>query len=215
MHVPAKKISVVPHGVMLKPAKTGVQIREQLPTKPYLLFIGAGDMRRRVEDLVDAYNNLKAEGNDIQLALAGENFIAPEMIPNIRVREAVMKSSYKEDILCLGYISDEAKDQLYQRAIAFVYPTLYEGFGIPILEAMLRGCPVITYRNSSTMEVGTDHALYAQGWWGIKEQVEIILGQTSAQKQNLTIRSQAYARQFTWKRSAKTIFEILINITRS
>lgn len=211
--VKSKKVKVAHLGVDIKPAKTDTAktTRDDLPTKPYLLFVGAGDARRRVEDAVAAYNNLRAEGVDLQLVLVGENFQKPEHIPNPVVRNAVLSSSYKSDILMLGYVDDATKQDLFKNALAFVYPTRYEGFGIPVLEAMLLECPIISYHNSSIPEVGGDHVYYANNWSDIKTRVEYL---QALDPQELIARkkaAKAHAEQFTWDKTASVIYDELVS----
>jgi len=205
-----KKSKVALLGVDIKPAKTNdVSVNVKMPTKPYLLFVGAGDARRRVEDAVHAYNNLKAAGNDIQLVLVGENFKSPESIPNVAVRNAVMKTSYKEDLLTFGYIDDQTKQQLFKNALSYVYPTKYEGFGIPVLEAFLLGCPIIVYKNSSIPEVGGDHAIYVNDWQGIKSETERLLKQPKEERAKQITAARKFAEKFTWDKTAETIYQEL------
>jgi glycosyltransferase involved in cell wall biosynthesis len=208
--IKSSKVKTAHLGVDIKPSKTNdILMPTQHPTKPYLLFVGAGDARRHVEDAVAAYNNLKAEGKDIQLVLVGENFKSPELIPNPVVRNAVISSSYKDDILTLGYIDDVAKQELYRHAISFVYPTSYEGFGIPVLEAMLLECPIITYKNSSIPEVGGEYAYYAKNWFDIKRNVEKILMLSTKENTKRKKAAQNYAKSFTWDRTAQVIYDEL------
>lgn len=205
-NVDERKIKTAHLGVDLKPAKTNDYNEAKMPTKPYILFVGAGDARRRVEDAVAAYNNLKADGYDIQFALVGENFQSPNSIPTVAVRNAVLASSYKEDILTLGYVDDNTKQRLFQNAIAYVYPTKYEGFGIPVLEAMLLGCPVVTYKNSSIPEVGGKHALYATDWLDIKDQIEQLIAMPAVERHATVEEARAHAEQFTWDKTASIIY---------
>jgi glycosyltransferase involved in cell wall biosynthesis len=206
-NIKPSKVKVAHLGVDMQPSKTNdILMPMQHPTKPYLLFVGAGDARRHVEDAVAAYNNLKAEGRDIQLVLVGENFKSPEMIPNPVVRNAVMSSSYNKDILTLGYVDDDTKQNLYKNAIAFVYPTSYEGFGIPVLESMLLECPIVTYKNSSIPEVGGDHAYYAKKWSDIKKQIENILNLSDKENARRKTDARQYAEKFTWNRTAEIIY---------
>ncbi|MET1033122.1 MAG: glycosyltransferase family 1 protein [Candidatus Saccharimonadales bacterium] len=206
------KTKVAHLGVDIKPAKTTGHVSAGvMPSKPYMLFVGAGDARRRVDDAVDAFNNLKADGHDIQLVLVGENFKSPEQIPNLKVRNAVMGSSYKKDILTLGYVDDTTKQKLYKEAIAFVYPTKYEGFGIPVLEAMLLECPIITYKNSSIPEVGGDHAIYAKNWQDIQTEVAKLLKMSPADREKLTRAAKTHAEQFTWDKTAQVIYQELMD----
>ena len=209
--VPEKKIKVAHLGVDVAPAKTkSTDAVKNLPTKPFLLFIGAGDARRRVDDLVAAFNNLKADGYDIQLVLVGENFKSPEKIPTVSVRKSVLESSYKNDILTLGYVDDATKQRLYKDAIAFVYPTKYEGFGIPVLESMLLECPIITYKNSSIPEVGGDFALYAKDWQGLKYQIENLLNESPEVRELRTKGAKRHAERFTWDKTSLAIYDMLI-----
>lgn len=208
-----KKSKVAHLGVSMEPAKTNNTTKSTImPTKPYAIFIGAGDQRRRVDDLIAAYNNLKAKGRDIQLVLAGENFQAPEKIPTPSVRNAVLGSSYKNDILTVGYINDETKQQLIKGAVAFAFPSRYEGFGIPILEAMLLECPVIVYENSATPEVGGDHVLYARDWQGMMQHIEKLLDEPKAAKEKRAKAAKKHAEQFTWDKTAAVVFDELKNV---
>lgn len=211
-----RKVKVAHLGVDVQPAKTNdVSSITNMPTKPYLLFVGAGDARRRVDDLVAAFNNLKAEGHDIQLVLVGENFKEPEMIPNKAVRSAVIGSSYKKDILTMGYVDDTTKQKLFKNALAYVYPTRYEGFGIPVLEAMLLECPIITYKNSSIPEVAGEYAYYAKDWQSIKQRVEELLGADEGSNAAHLQAAKKHAESFTWDKTAILIYNELTISARS
>lgn len=211
MGVSEKKVAVAHLGVDVQPSKTNdISTPELMPTKPYLLFVGAGDERRRVDDLVSAYNNLKADGVDLQLVLVGENFKKKEHIPNPATREAVVKSSYGDDILTLGYVDDATKQKLFRDSIAFVYPTLYEGFGIPVLEAFLLETAVITYKNSSIPEVGGDHARYIDDWTGIIDETKKLLSESVDERASHVKSAKKYAEGYTWDRTTDTIYQQLV-----
>lgn len=201
-----RKIKTAHLGVDVKPAKTNEYSEAKMPSKPYILFVGAGDARRRVEDAIAAFNSLKGDRYDIQLALVGENFQSPTRIPTDAVRNAVLSSSYKEDILTLGYVDDNTKQKLFRNAIAYVYPTKYEGFGIPVLESMLLGCPIVTYKNSSIPEVGGDCALYANDWMDIRDQVEKLIVMPEEERRSMTQAAKIHAEQFTWDKTATIIY---------
>lgn len=217
LHIPLKKMVVDHLGVSLKAVSTGKNDSgsKQLPTKPFLLFIGGIDARRRrVDELIAAYNNLKASGNDIQLALVGENFQSAETIPSKIVRQAVLDSSYREDILTLGYIDDKTKQELYKNAVAYVFPTMYEGFGIPVLEAMLLGCPVVAYSNSSIPEVGGKYALYAKNWEGLWHQSLRLLEMKQTERQALIAAAKKHAEEFTWDKTSQTLYDELLRVAK-
>lgn len=211
-----KKMQTVHLGVAPTRAKS-VASRSNaiMPTKPYLLFIGAVDKRRRrVDELVSAFNNLKADGHDVQLVLVGENFQSPSSIPEGPVRKAVQTSSYKEDILTLGYINDATKESLFQGALAFVFPSVYEGFGIPVLEAMSRGCPVIAYKNSSIPEVGGSHALYATGWEGIYQHATRLLMLDASDRDTHVASAREHAQQFAWEKTAQELYLAVLSVKK-
>jgi len=211
LHVPDRKLRVMHLGVDAQAlTHAGGKTNVATPTKPFLLFVGAVDARRRrIDDLIAAFNNLKAQGHDIQLVLVGENFQAPEQIPNEIVRKAVAESSYKNDILALGYVDDATKHALYKQAIAFVFPTIYEGFGIPVLEAMLLECPVIAYKNSSITEVGGGYAFYAKDWTGIWRQAEALLTMPKDARQKKIEAAKKHAQQFSWGATAENMYRAL------
>ena len=84
---------------------------------------------------------------------------ALEQEPTNKGLRALRETRYPDDIDVLGYVEDEEKDDLYRRASAFVFPSAYEGFGLPVLEAMAHRCPVVAYDNSSIPEVAGDAAV--------------------------------------------------------
>ena len=217
LHVPLEKMEVAHLGVSVREASTGKDGSrpDNFPTKPYLLFVGGIDgRRRRVDELIDAYNNLKAAGHDIQLALVGENFQSPDKIPNEAIRRAIVDSSYSKDILTLGYVDDKTKQDLYKQAIAFVFPTMYEGFGIPVLEAMLLECPVIAYSNSSIPEVGGPYALYAKDWESIWGQALVVLAMPQSERQKLIADAKRHAQSFTWDKTSEKMYDAIVRISR-
>ena len=123
---------------------------------PYLLNVAAWDPRKNVENLVKAFIQLKAEGKIPQhkLVLAGKKEHAlPEL-------EQLISSSGQGDILVLGYVSDDHLPALYSGADAFVFPSIYEGFGMPVLEARACGARVVTTDISELREAGDDACVY-------------------------------------------------------
>jgi glycosyltransferase involved in cell wall biosynthesis len=148
-----KKITTIPLAPVFN--TTHASKPESMPdtVRPFLFYIGATDARKRIQDLVDAFNILRGRGYDLQLVLAGKELGKIRKIPNFNIRHAIQLSPYQDDIVTLGYVNDQQKLWLYRHALAFVFPTLHEGFGLPVLEAMENGCPVISYDNSSIPEV--------------------------------------------------------------
>ncbi len=179
-----------------------------LTEKPFILFVGGADPRRRLVDLVAAYNNLKAQGSDIRLVLAGDTMKGSKAIPIPKVQKYIANSAYLDDIVFAGFVSDEQREWLYKHTVAFVYPSVYEGFGLPILEAMQYGTPVVTYRNSSIEEIGRNYVTYADGFLAIASEVKNLLSASSGSR--VTDKSvEDYVKKFSWNKTAEDIFALL------
>ena len=137
------RLQVVPEGVApgFRPAPgaaTRVAQRHGL-TGPYLFYVGALDARKSPAGLLRAWHAARAAGADVELVLAGSpGKQAPAELPGARR---------------LGHVDHAALVDLYSAAACLVFPSRYEGFGLPLLEAMACGCPVVAYRNSSITEV--------------------------------------------------------------
>lgn len=124
-------------------------------SRPYFLFVSTIEPRKNLINLVTAFNYLKkSEKIEHQLVLIGQKGWNYQGI-----LEAIATSPYKEEIHHLNYLSDELVAYFYRHATLFVYPSYYEGFGLPVLEAMSFGCPIVTSNTSSLPEVAGDAAL--------------------------------------------------------
>lgn len=121
----------------------------------YLLFVGTMSPRKNDVVLVNAYFDYRRRGGTKKLVLAGS--FAEKSLP---VKDMIQASAYSEDILCLGFVSDEEKKILYYNAAMLLYPSRLEGFGFPLLEGMQAQIPVITANVSCMPEIAEDAALY-------------------------------------------------------
>ncbi len=126
---------------------------EQGPERPYILFVGALEPRKDVPTLIDAHARL-ADRLPHDLVLCGLPAWGVEQI-----EEAIAKAPDSSRILRTGYVSDDEKIDLYRGASVFVYPSIAEGFGLPVLEAMACGTPVVTTTGSAPEEVVGDAAV--------------------------------------------------------
>lgn len=182
-------------GVMDRARFEGLGLTEH----PFLLFIGGADDRRRIDWLVAAFNDLRARETECKLALAGDTFATVDTIGNARAREAVDASSYRDDICLLGYLNNDERTWLYRHAEVFAFPSEMEGFGLPVLEALAHGCPVVAFDNSSLPEVAGPNALLVpEGWRHLARGIDRQLHRGDDDKATGAAAGQAWAEGFTW-----------------
>ena len=178
--------------------------------KKYIFFVSTIEPRKNIITLVKAFEEMKKDGNykDFKLILAGglgwkyENIIT-----------TIKNSECKEDINLAGYISKEEKECLMHNAKCFVYPSLYEGFGLPVLEAMQKGAIVVTSNISSIPEIGGDVPFYLDNLYDENELAKLIkdailLGEEK--KKEIIERGYKQVDKFTWEKCAKYIQDFLV-----
>lgn len=142
--IPGEKIAVVHHGI--PSVKRGVCEKED-----YMLYLGTLEPRKNVEGIIRAFAMLKERGFDYKLVIAGgKGWMYDEIFKLIK---------RVKDVEYVGYVSDAQKRDLYRKASVFVWPSFYEGFGLPVLEAMAYGTPVVTSNTSSLPEIAGDAAV--------------------------------------------------------
>lgn len=190
LHVEPSRIRVVPHGV--HPSPQSQQRREKI-----VLFVGALQTRKNLVRLIEAFEALP---EDWRLILAG----APSGYGAAAVLERVHPR-----VEITGYLPAPQLEQLYARASIFAFPSLDEGFGIPVLEAMARGLPVITSNCSALPEVAGDAALLVNplSTADIAAALERLATDTDL-RQQLVSRGLERAKIFSWKRAVAATYSV-------
>ena len=173
-------------------------------TKPYILFVSTIEPRKNIKALITAFNLLKqkykVEHNLVLIGQKGWNYEP--------IFELIANSPYAQNIYHLDYLADELVAAFYAKADVFVYPSHYEGFGLPILEAMTLGAPVITSNVSSMPEVAGNAALLIDPN-NPEELAESILKVISDRqlRQDLIDKGKTRASLFSWENTAKKTLE--------
>ena len=170
--------------------------------KPYFLYLGELRPHKNVERVIQAFMRFKAQaapGSDIRLIVAGKphkSFVMPA-------------DARRDDIIFAGYVKDDDAYTLYSNALAFCLPSLYEGFGLPILEAMKCGCPVITSDCSSTAEVAGSAGVLVDplNVTQIADAMKRIYSDESFRKE-LVEKGYAREKEFSWGTAAEKTLEI-------
>ena len=159
--------------------------------KPYILFVGTREPRKNLSRLIEAWQAL---GNpDLELIVAGAAWEKGE------AEQAVNGLRY------LGRVSDEELSVLYSEAAVFAYPSLYEGFGLPILESFHHGTPVVTSNNSALPEIAGNAAelVDAESVESIRLGLQTVLEESSADQQKRLQRMIIRSQMFNWERVAE------------
>lgn len=170
-----------------------------LTERPFLLYMGGADERRRIDLLVGAFNELRADGIDLKLVLTGDTLGSYETVGSEASRRALMGSSYSHDIHLLGYVNASERNWLYRHAEAFVFPSEYEGFGLPVIEALATGCSVVAFDTTSIPEVsGPNCTLVKPGRRTLAAGIAEVLRRSPEQRAADREAGQAFAGGFTW-----------------
>jgi glycosyltransferase involved in cell wall biosynthesis len=194
--VETSRIRVVQHGTRRPPPSSAPIQREQL-----ILSVGAIQRRKNTVRLIEAFEQLDSGW---KLVLAGASgFGSEEAIQRIEI------SPRKQDIQVLGYVPDSKLEELYGRAAIFAFPSLDEGFGMPVLDAMARGVPVLTSNISAMPEVAGDAGLLVDP----KDTASLFDGlrrmtTDSALREHLAEAGLQRAQNFTWEKSVEATWNV-------
>ena len=204
LHVPESKIKVVYNGIddLFISDNPGKAI--ELPEK-YILYVGTSHPRKNLHRLIQAYSKIK---DHIEEKLV---IIGPK--PRRVFSEINLNKYRSEDIIVKGFVSPEELKYAYQNASVFVYPSLYEGFGLPPLEALACGTPVVVSKIPPFLEVLGDFAHYVDPYNidDIAQGIIKVLQESFSQRK--VNNGKQYARQFTWEKTSKAIEKILYEVT--
>ncbi len=168
-------------------------LRKHSLPREYFLFVGSGDPRKNMDIIPEA---LEKSGLDIPLVVIGWS--------------GWSTGGLGKKVISLGYVDDEDLALAYSGALALVLPSTYEGFGLPVLEAMACGCPVVTTKKASLPEVGGDAALYIKD---PRDNTELA-GLLKELYLDRTLRAEPVQKgikhtgQFSWEQTAGQTFEV-------
>lgn len=216
----ADRVAVVPHGVdpLFAPAsKTTIldAVDRHGVARPYLLYVGTRERRKNLKGLVDVFVRVADRLPDIQLVVVGARpWVEGKFVHGANawsgydIEERIGTAGLGSRVSILGSVPLADLIALYSGAEAFVFPTLFEGFGLPVLEAMACGCPVVASANTALPEV-----VGAAGLLVSPRDLDAFAGAVCAAVDDSEVRSdlvakgQARAAEFTWMRTASMTAE--------
>jgi glycosyltransferase involved in cell wall biosynthesis len=172
---------------------------------PYLLSVGRLEEKKNIVNVIKAFEKVRLQTSDfrLQLLLVGKPGYGYE-----KIKQAIASSPYKSDIITPGYVDDEDLPYLFAGAKVFVFPSLSEGFGLPVLEAMACGCPVVAGSGSASVEVGGEACLYANPLNA--QEIASATQQALFQRSVLSAKGLARVGQFSWNKCAEETARLLL-----
>jgi glycosyltransferase involved in cell wall biosynthesis len=216
-HFPDCDVTVVHLGdltVLSRGPTEGADIpKELVGGSPYVVSIGTRERRKNLATLVRAFGAVAAAHSDVRLVLAGG---AGDDDPVIDAAIANLDADARDRVVVLGRVSDATATWLLDRAAVLAYPSLDEGFGFPLLEAMAHGTPIVASRVGSIPEVAGDAALLVgatetDAW----SEAIIRLLTDSELVGDLIARGTAQRQQFSWERTTKQMIELYRRVAAS
>lgn len=212
LHIPPDKVTAIPLGVeKFFTRKSDSDVSDYLnenglPSR-YILTVGTHEPRKNIAHLIKSLS--QTQGDYVLVSIGWSGWL------NSEFHQQVRKLKMEDRVKCLGHVSDEELVLLYSGASLMVYPSLYEGFGLPILEAMACGCPVISSNTSSMPEVAGDAAILVSpdDEKALADAIDNVM-QDEKLSQQLIESGYPRAREFNWSNTAKrtmTIFNEISN----
>lgn len=198
LSIPEERLGIISEGkeqiLRIKPDYS-ILNRYKLKNKSYLLAVGSLNPNKNFNAIIKAAKSLP---KNLKLVIAGGS--------NSKVFRSDLKQS-EVDAIFVGYITDEELKALYENAFCFIYPSFYEGFGLPPLEAMACGCPVISSNTSSLPEICNDAVIYIDPYQPqqIVEQINRMLLDPSLRNE-IIIKGLKQAEKFSWKKALQELF---------
>ncbi|HHS50409.1 MAG TPA: glycosyltransferase family 1 protein [candidate division Zixibacteria bacterium] len=208
----AGKVRVVHNGVdeRFTPAPLSeiecIRVKFGLPER-FILFVGTLEPRKNVQRLVEAFAEIRHRVPQKLIIAGGKGWLYDDIFASVR------QLGIEDSVMFIGYVPFEDLPALYSSADVFCYPSLYEGFGLPVLEAMACGTPVVTSNLSSMPEVAGDCAILVD-----PSSAESIadglrrLAQDDALREDFKARGLARAKEFTWQNCARKTLDIYRSI---
>ncbi|MEK6808073.1 MAG: glycosyltransferase family 1 protein [Nanoarchaeota archaeon] len=171
---------------------------------PFIFYVGNAHPHKNVEGLIKAFLQLKEKYPQMSLVLSGHDHYFWQ-----RVKQSLAASPLKKDIIFTGYVSDEELVAFYKNASCFVMPSFEEGFGIPLLEAMACGCPVVSSNTGALEEVGGDAVVYfdPSDLGDMVDKIDKVLSNGNLTNE-LIKKGQKRVKFFSWEKLAKQTMEV-------
>ncbi|MEO3703105.1 glycosyltransferase family 1 protein [Acinetobacter ursingii] len=204
-NIPEEKISVIYNGIDIENKSSNIEEKNNfIDLPPYILSVGSLEPRKNLSRLITAFLQYKKEiKSDIKLVIVGKEGVSRVF------GEAGVSEVNHDDIIFTGHVSDYELQYLYQHSLGFCYPSLYEGFGLPPLEAMQFSVPVLTSNSTAIKELCENRAILVEpiSIESISEGIFNLLNGGISQE---TIDNNLkYVKELSWKKCANQTYQVL------
>ncbi|WP_374951398.1 glycosyltransferase family 4 protein [Mucilaginibacter sp.] len=212
-NIPLNKLVVIAEGPKeINTITESSEILNQfnLMSGKYLLHVGSMFKRKNLPALIRAFSKIKADGKfDLKLVLAGSLSPASVESDHTEIVNAIDRYKLSDDVILTGYLPDRAVSQLYQSALVYVFPSINEGFGIPVLEAFQYNLPVIAADNTSLPEVGGNAIITFDPFDtdDIYLKIKTVLNDPEL-RSRLIAKGNERLNLFSWKKAALELVEL-------
>jgi len=213
LNYPKEKIYVVP----LAPGEEFKKINDKnllaktkkkydLPDN-FVLYVGDVNYNKNIPGLIKAFASIKDQ--NLKLVLVGKAFVNKEVKETQEILQLVKSLGLEKNIIFLGWVSSEELVAIYNQATIYCQPSFYEGFGLPLLEAMACSCPVIASDNSSLGEVCGSAAIMvkADTIYSIAEGIKLLIN-NKAKREELSKKGLEWVENFSWEKTAQKTHEV-------
>lgn len=216
-HLDDNKIVIAPNGVTSDKKRISASDKIKLKEKyslgePVILYVGLLLERRFIRQLIEAFGIIAKKHNRASLVLIGNN----QLRPSVEIGDLACQATAERSILHLPYVDEDDLSSFYAASDIFIYLSSYEGFGIPPLEAMKAGVPVITSRSSALEEIYRDSALLVEHHrpQEISEKIELLLRDDNLRK-TLSKSAQSLLKKYRWEKTAVIINSEISKLARN
>ena len=199
--VPENKVHVIYHGF---PEKIkSVASDKRIVENPYFLYVGRRDGYKNWPQTIMDFADFHKNHPDVMMICTGAAFSEQET--------QLLRDLHIDNVVRAIFVSDVQMANLYAHAIAFIFPSLYEGFGMPILESFAYGCPTLLNNKSCFPEIGGNAAIYfdsEQGKSNLLQKMEDAYSMTSAEREGIKAKGFQRLKKFSWSKSSEVLFNI-------
>jgi len=204
-----QKIRVIYEGPKTFNTELNRDPRHQRKIENYLLHVGTMEIRKNIVNLLKAFHLLVPKYPDLKLVLMGQFSPKSTIDDRERILSYIEQNGLTNQVIFPGYVSDDELNSYYEGATAYIFPSLNEGFGIPILEAFRAGIPVLVADNTCLPEVGGDAVITfdPHNVSDIKTKIEYVLDNPALAK-DLVQKGKNRLQLFSWKTAAEDLMAV-------